>query len=130
MRRLELVYPIKQGIKTVQTDNGLEYLGDFHDYLEKQYIPHLFIYPRCPKINGFVERANRTLQEEFMQDYIHTRWNGIMAFNHDLMEYLVWYNTKRVHKGLNNTTPINYLLSILPKECHMYGTYTKLCYLW
>jgi len=124
IRRLELVYPIKDGIKIVQTDNGLEYLGTFHTYLEEKHISHLFIYPRCPKINAYVERANRTLQEEFMEAYIHTKWNGVMVFNRDLMQYLIWYNTKRVHKSLNNQTPINYLLSILPKECHMYGTYT------
>jgi len=125
MKRLQLVYPIQGGIKTIQTDNGLEYHGSFHKYLEKQNIPHLFIYPRCPKINGFVERANRTLQEEFMESYIHTKWNGVVSFNRDLMEYLIWYNTKRVHKSLGNITPMDYLLSIIPKECHMYGTYTQ-----
>lgn len=63
-KRLELVYPLPNTIHTVQTDNGLEYLGDFHSYLEEKItLKHLFIYPRCPKINGFVERANRTLQE-------------------------------------------------------------------
>ncbi|QQS43881.1 transposase [Candidatus Roizmanbacteria bacterium] len=124
MRRLELVYPIQDGIKTIQTDNGLEYLGNFHDYLEENNIPHLFIYPRCPKINAFIERANRTLQEEFMNPYIYTKWTGIGSFNRHLIEYLVWYNTKRVHKSLNNISPMDYLLSILPKECHMYGTHT------
>lgn len=123
-KRLELVYPIHNGIKTVQTDNGLEFLGEFHRYLEQRNIPHLFIYPRCPKINGFIERANRTLKEEFMEQYIYTKWHGLVAFNRDLMEYLIWYNTKRVHKSLNNISPMNYLLSILPQECHMYGTHT------
>lgn len=124
-KRLELVYPLQAGIKTVQTDNGLEYLGDFNSYLEEKQIPHLFIYPRCPKINGFVERANRTLQEEFIEQYIYTKWRGLVAFNRDLMNYLVWYNTKRIHKSLNNQTPMNYLLSILPQECQMYGTHTR-----
>ncbi|MDA1316689.1 MAG: integrase core domain-containing protein [bacterium] len=87
--------------------------------LEDKQIPHLFIYPRCPKINAFVEQATRTLQEEFMESYIHTEWSGITTFNHDLMKYLVWYNTKRVHKSLNNTTPIDYLLLILPQERNM-----------
>jgi len=123
-KRLELVYPIENGIKTVQTDNGLEYLGDFNSYVEEKNIPHLFIYPLCPKINAFIERANRTLQEEFMEQYIYTKWRGVVAFNRDLMEYLIWYNTKRVHKGLNNQTPMHYLLSILPQECQMYGTHT------
>ena len=39
------------------------------------------------------------------------------------MDYLVWYNTKRVHKSLGNILPIDYLLKILPKEPHLYMTY-------
>ena len=123
-QRLEKVYPL-QKIHTVQTDNGLEYMGEFHQYLTEQNLHHLFIYPRCPKINGFVERANRTLQEEFVEQYIHTKWQGLVFFNRDLMEYLVWYNTKRVHKSLGNITPMDYLLLSYPKECHMYGTHTS-----
>jgi transposase InsO family protein len=53
-------------IKDWQSDNGLENLGEFDDQLERDGIPHLFTYPRCPKINGVVERYNRTLQEEFI----------------------------------------------------------------
>ena len=129
MKRLTLVYPVSKGIKTIQTDNGLEYMGDFNDFLEEKQIDHLFIYPRCPRINGFIERANRTIQEEFITQYVYTRWNGIVAFNRDLMEYLVWYNTKRVHKSLGNVSPMNYLLSILPEKCQMYGTHTDFCFL-
>lgn len=51
-------------IHTVQTDNGSEFLGDFNEYLERRRINHLFIYPRCPRVNGAIERFNRTIQEE------------------------------------------------------------------
>ena len=51
-------------IHTVQTDNGSEFLKHFHQYLDEQNIKHQFIYPRCPRINGVVERFNRTVQEE------------------------------------------------------------------
>ncbi|QQS44720.1 transposase [Candidatus Roizmanbacteria bacterium] len=81
------------------------------------------MYPRCPKINAFIERANRTLQEEFMNPYIYTK-DRYRIIQSSPIEYLVWYNTKRVHKSLNNISPMDYLLSILPKECHMYGTHT------
>lgn len=123
-KKLELVYPIQSGIKTVQTDNGLEFLGAFDEYLQTKHIPHLFIYPRCPKINSFVERANRTLQEEFVDGNIDLIHEGISVFNTHLMDYLVWYNTKRVHKALGNVTPIDYLLQVLPQESQMYVTYT------
>jgi hypothetical protein len=123
-KRLELVYPIQKGMHTVQTDNGLEYLGEFHSYLETNHLKHLFIYPRCPKINAYIERANRTLQEEFIEGNLEYLLDGLPAFNSRLTEYLVWYNTKRVHKALGNKTPIDYLLSILPQKSHIYVTYT------
>ena len=124
MKKLELVYPIQNGIKIIQTDNGLEFMGDFEDYLKRKNISHLFIYPRCPKINGFIERANRTLQEEFINGHEEYALDGIAEFNSRLMDYLVWYNTKRVHKSLDNVSPINNLLKILPPESQMYVTYT------
>ena len=126
IKKLELVYPIQNGVKIIQTDNGLEFMGDFDNYLKRKNINHLFIYPRCPKINGFVERANRTLQEEFINGHEEYALDGITEFNSRLMDYLVWYNTKRVHKSLNNVSPINYLLNILPPESQMYVTYTKI----
>ncbi|MBI4974130.1 IS3 family transposase, partial [Candidatus Roizmanbacteria bacterium] len=46
------------------------------------------------------------------------------VFNSRLIDYLLWYNTKRVHKALGNVTPINYLLQVLPQESQMYVTYT------
>ena len=126
IKKLELVYPIQNAVKIIQTDNVLEFMGDFDNYLKRKNINHLFIYPRCPKINGFVERANRTLQEEFINGHEEYALDGITEFNSRLMDYLVWYNTKRVHKSLNNVSPINYLLNILPPESQMYVTYTKI----
>lgn len=123
LKKLQLVYPLKGGIKTIQTDNGLEFHGVFAKYLKKRKIKHLYIYPRCPKINAFVERANRSLREEFVNPHINSLLDGLEIFNHKLMEYLVWYNTKRVHKGLNNLSPIDYLLKTSP-ESQMYVTYT------
>ena len=63
-KKLLLVYPVK--VKDVQTDNGLEFLGLFDAYLKKEGIPHVFSYPRCPKINSVVERYQRSLKEEFL----------------------------------------------------------------
>jgi len=122
-RKIEAVYPIKDGIHTVQTDNGLEFIGLFDQCLKQKQIKHIFIYPRCPKINGFVERANRTLKEEFADHNQQTLLISLEQFNKKLIEYLVWYNTERVHKSLGNLSPINYLLKVLP-ESHMYATHT------
>ena len=123
VKKLESVYPIQTGIKTIQTDNGLEYHGKFLEYLQIQNIPQVFIYPRCPKINGYVERANRSLREEFLDHYIDEAVDNLNNFNKLLMKHLVWFNTKRPHKGLSNISPISFILSKHP-ESHMYVTQT------
>ncbi len=123
-KKLERVYPIKNGIHTVQTDNGSEFKSVFDRYLRTKGIIHKWIYPRCPRINGYIERANRTLQDEFINHNQHLIiMTKLDRFNAKLAEYLVWYNTKRVHKGLKNVSPIVYLLKLSP-ESHMYVTYT------
>ncbi|MEF3245380.1 MAG: integrase core domain-containing protein [Caldisericaceae bacterium] len=85
-----------------------EFQGLFDEYLKKRNINHNFIYPRCPRINGFVERANRTLQEEFIALHFNLLLEDIEKFNRKLIDYLVWYNTERPHESLNNLTPINF----------------------
>ena len=121
---LSLVYPIKSGIKTIQTDNGAEYLGHFDQHLRKKKIKHLFIYPRCPRINGHVERANRTLQEEFIDQNLDLAVTDLTEFNGKLIDYLIWYNQTRPHWSLNNISPLNYLLKTMP-ESQMYVTHTR-----
>lgn len=124
LKKLESIFPIKNGIHTVQTDNGSEYLGEFDRYVISKGFKHVFTYPRCPKINGCVERANRTLREEYI--FKHNIFDDLVEFNKHLMQYLVWYNTKRVHKSLGNVTPINFILKI-PNLSHMYVTHTASC---
>lgn len=97
-------------VRVIQTDNGSEFLGEFNTYTKQQNIKHEFIYPRSPKINGVVERFNRTIQEEFLvrQDEISYDKN---LFKQKLTNYLIWYNTKRPHQSLNYMTPKDYLNS-------------------
>lgn len=98
-------------ITTVQTDNGSEYLGMFDEYLKDKHIKHLFLYPKHPKINGYIERANRTLEEEFMGYNLYLLSDDINTFNSELIEYLIWYNTERPHHSLNNLSPMNFMIN-------------------
>lgn len=107
-QKLQIVYPLD--IKSVQSDNGMEFLGEFDDYLRSQNIPHLFTYPRCPRINGCIERYNRTLREEFLNHYLFLIEDPD-RLNLQLADYLIFYNTERPHKTLGLKSPFDYLLS-------------------
>lgn len=100
----------KMHVHTIQTDNGSEFLGEFHNYLEGLGIKHLFSYPRSPRINGVIERFNRTLQEEHVE---RTRewWCDREAATEKLTRYLKWYNFMRPHASLNYQTPMDALKS-------------------
>jgi hypothetical protein len=105
--RFKEVYPGK--IKMWQSDNGPENLGLFDAELKKDNIPHYFIYPRCPKIDTFIERYNRTLQDEFIDPNLHLIHDkGV--FGHKLSDYIIYYNSQRPHLSLNLKSPLQYFM--------------------
>lgn len=122
-QKLELCTPFE--IIGVKTDNGLEFHGEFDKYLQKHSIKHFFSYPRTPKSNAYVERFNRTLQEEFVEYNIHLIDN-VDEFNSKLVEYLIFFNSVRPHYGISNYTPMGYLVfkGILSSMC---VTHTLIC---
>jgi transposase InsO family protein len=103
LKHFQSLYPLP--LHTIQTDNGSEFLGDFHHYLEKVPLRHVFSYPRSPKINGYIERFNRTLQEEFV-DRCDAWWYDKEQGDTHLTKYLQWYNAVRPHAALGNQPPI------------------------
>lgn len=106
-KKFQTLLPYK--IHTVQTDNGKEFLKHFRDYLQKQNIKHIFIYPRMSKVQGVVERFNRTIQEDFIDPNLHLIYNQ-PEYHRKLAKYLIYYNCQRVHESLNNMTPTDYLI--------------------
>lgn len=101
-REFQTLLPVS--IHMVQTDNGSEFEGVFNQYLKKMKIKHLWTYPNCPKINGVIERYNRSVQEEWMETYLH-EIDDTIRFNKRLKEYLYFYNNLRVHESLGLRTP-------------------------
>lgn len=94
-------------LRAVQTDNGSEFLGVFDRYCHTHEIPHFFTYPRSPRINGGIERFNRTIQEEFI-DRTDSLYLGADAITTHLQQYLNWYNDVRPHQSLGNLSPSQY----------------------
>lgn len=105
--KLERVAPFE--IQAVKTDNGSEFLGEFDQHLKKKKITHYFSYPRTPKSNSFVERFNRTIQEEFVE-YRLDLIDNLPEFNSHLIDYLLFFNGIRPHQALAQTAPLGYLV--------------------
>ena len=108
IQKMEKVFPYK--IKAIQTDNGSEFHKYFKNYLEKRKIIHYWNYKGQPHKQGHIEKFNRTIQEEFVDQ--NEMWlDNVDEFNEKLIEWIVWYNTKRFHWSLNLMTPVDYLIN-------------------
>ena len=94
----------------VLTDNGSEFKKYFNEELNRLYLTHFHTYPRTPKMNAHCERFNRTIQEEYI-DYHLYELLDTKKFNHNLMNWLIWYNTRRVHYAFKNKySPVQYMI--------------------
>ena len=124
MQKFKFVAPIS--LTHVQTDNGSEFAKHFDIYLEKNDITHFHTYPRCPKQNSEIERFNRTLSDAFIKQNKMLLAYDIDAFNQKLIDWLLWYNTRRPHWSLGLISPLRYIVSTLTaKESQMCWTNTK-----
>lgn len=104
----ERAFPFK--ITGIQTDNGGEFRGIFHEYLVRHGIAHRYIPKRSAPWNGKVERANRSVDDEFYLNLTRP-WKTIR-------EYTRWYNYERFHigKNLSGLTPYQKYLALSSKS--------------
>lgn len=95
-------------IKAIQTDNGSEYLLNFHRVCQEKNIPHYFTDPYCPKQNGRAERFIQTATYEFFnwQDDLLPEIN---QFKQACRKFNEKYNNYRFHRSLGYNTPREYL---------------------
>jgi putative transposase len=119
--KMQNVFPYP--ITKVQTDNGQENHKNFDELLKAKDITHFWNYPKSPKMNAYIERFNRSIQEEFANYNLWILRDDIQGFNLKLMSYLDFYNTQRPHLGLKRDTgqfipPMQYLKQYHPM-CHM-----------
>ena len=114
MDKFKAVAPVQ--LTAVQTDNGSEFEKHFHIYLEENGIIHFNTYPRSPKENSEIERFNRTLSDAFIKRNIHLLAHDIDLFNEKLIDWLLWYNTRRPHWSLGLISPLRYICNQLSTE--------------
>jgi transposase InsO family protein len=101
-------------VRAILTDNGTEFCGKPYEhpyelFLNIENIQHRRTKVRSPWTNGFVERFNRTLLDEFLRVQGRKRtWITLEDVQRDLDRFLYHYNFQRPHQGyrLNGKTPV------------------------
>ena len=88
-------------------DGGSEFQGGFEQACQERGLELFVLPPRSPKLNGHVERAQRTHTEEFYEVYSYDL--EITTLNQALKEWERVYNYIRPHQSLGYLTPFEYL---------------------
>jgi len=99
-----------QGLKVehILTDNGREYCGrpmihPYQIFLELNDIGHRRTKVARPRTNGFVERFNRTVLDEFFRETFRKKfYSSVEELQTDLDKWLMYYNNERPHRGYRN----------------------------
>jgi len=94
-------------VERILTDNGKEYTTHwdsgyhhFEEHLKSMDIEHRYTKVRHPWTNGFVERFQRTILEEFYQPALLKRtYHTVEDLQYDLDQFLYFYNFQRTHQG-------------------------------
>jgi putative transposase len=87
--------------RMVQADNGPEYTSQFEHILKANGSAVRHSRVRRPNDNAFVERFNRTIQEECTGS---TSPVGL-DLQSKVLTYLAYYNDERLHLGVQCKTP-------------------------
>ena len=94
-------------IKAIQVDGGSEFQDAFERECQRRGIKLFVLPPRSPKLNGHVERAQRTHTEEFYE--VTEADFEIQQLNRALLGWEKVYNTIRPHQALGYLTPLEFL---------------------
>lgn len=85
--------------RCIQSDHGPEFSQHFSERIK---VLHRHSRVRKPNDNSYVERFNRTLQEECL-DKLPVK---VRVMNKTLSLYLEYYNTERLHMGIDFKVPM------------------------
>jgi len=107
-------------VKALQVDGGSEFAAEFELACQQKQLPLFVLPPKSPKLNGHVERAHRTHNEEFYE--VHAETEQLPALNRQLRRWENIYNRVRPHQALAYLTPLEFLRQYKRKQgkakCH------------
>ena len=94
-------------VRALQVDGGSEFHAEFETACAQKDIKLFVLPPRSPKLNGHVERANRTHTEEFYQ-VEEVAWT-VAGLRPQLRDWEKIYNEVRPHQALSYLTPAQFI---------------------
>lgn len=97
-------------VQAIQVDGGSEFMAEFEAACQAHGIALFVLPPRSPKLNGHVERANRTHRNEFWEGY-----DGDLELPPVQVALRTWeatYNHVRPHQALGYQTPAEFLAAL------------------
>lgn len=95
-------------VENILSDNGREYCGrpmihPYQIFLEFYDIEHRRTKVARPRTNGFVERFNRTVLDEFFRETFREKfYSSVEELQNDLDQWFHRYNYERPHRGYRN----------------------------
>ena len=89
-------------------DGGSEFHAAFEAECQRRGLRLFVLPPRSPKLNGAVERAQRTHTEEFYELRPFSDFN-VAVLNREARAWERVYNTVRPHQALGYLTPLEFL---------------------
>lgn len=117
LTKLNSVFNLKESSAYIQRDNGSEFSGEFEQECEQFGINVITNYVRMPKMNGYVERFNRTLKEQVL---VFNHADNVSEVNGILFDYILQYNFDRAHTSLNRLTPFEKACELTFKNTYDY----------
>jgi putative transposase len=103
----KLVRDMPFKVEAIQVDGGPEFMADFEQACHDEAIRLYVLPPKCPQMNGAVERCNAAWRYEFYPVYELPR--NVDDLNPILDSFQHLHNHHRPHGALGGLTPAQYL---------------------
>jgi putative transposase len=103
IRTLERIIEWRGKPQTIRSDNGPEYIsGELQNWAKKRGIHLQYFQPGKPQQNAYVERFNRTVRHEWLDEHL---FSSIEHAQQTATQWLWRYNAERPNMALGSSTP-------------------------
>lgn len=93
----------------VRSDNGSQFTSKLvAGFLERNNVKHEFCLPATPEQNAFIEAYHSIVERAVCRRY---EFKDLQNAKQVFEEFRTFYNFERIHKSIDNTSPVNYLNS-------------------